>query len=131
VNEYEFTAADNVVIGRLALTAFVAGALSIVSGLLVVALAGWWLSAGDLAARVSALVIGASGALAVLFGAWLVKAASLFRRIVTTAGSDVALLMGAFRELAKIYKTQFWIWVGCFGLSVVSIIASLILRHAH
>jgi hypothetical protein len=111
---YEFTDDENRVFSRLVATARVAAVLNFVVAGIVVAVARWFAVTVD-----GAVILGAC-LFNVVFGVWKLRAAAQFRLIVTTRGSDIALLLSGFQELAKIYRTQ-WIII------LLSILATLAL----
>lgn len=131
MSEYEFTGEQNHVIHRLSLWARVAGILNVLLAAMLIATTARMLQhAGDhsfLTVVDAAIAIG-TALLTLLFGVWMLRAAGLFGQIVTTQGSDVSLLLRAFRELAKIYKTQFWLYMIAFGTVLVLIVVSIVLR---
>ncbi|HEX4492154.1 MAG TPA: DUF5684 domain-containing protein [Acidimicrobiia bacterium] len=119
--EYEFDADQNRVVASVARNARFAGAMNL---LLTAALvfasvklageAGWSLSEIGSALIVVAMAM----ALTVVYGIWLLRAASRFTKIVSTQGTDMAHLMLAFRELANIYQTQWWLYVISFVVGI-------------
>lgn len=50
----------------------------------------------------------ATGVCLVLIGAWLMSAATRFRDIVSTQGSDLTHLMAAIKKLTNVYVLQAW-----------------------
>ncbi len=131
MSEYEFTGEQNHVVHRLSLWARVAGILNLLLALMLAATTARLLQhAGDhrLLNVVEAAIAIGTALLTLLFGVWMLRAAGLFGQIVATQGSDVSLLMRAFRELAKIYRTQFWLYMIAFALVLVLIVVSIVLR---
>ena len=106
---YEFTDDENRVFSRLVATARVAAVLNFVVAGVVVAGVRWFDFSTPFRYTVDGAVIIGACLLNVVFGIWKLKAAAQFRLIVTTRGSDIALLLAGFRELAKIYRTQWMI----------------------
>jgi hypothetical protein len=51
------------------------------------------------------------GGVLILMGANLYGAASHFKRIATTKGSDIDNLMVAMKELVEVYAVQRWLWI--------------------
>lgn len=131
MSEYEFTGEQNHVIHRLALWARVAGVLNLVLALVLVGTTARMLSHlgvhSFFAVADSGIALG-TALLTALFGVWMVRAAGMFGQIVSTQGSDVSILMRAFRELAKIYRTQFWLYMIGFLLVLAFIIASIVIH---
>jgi len=84
----------------------------------------FWHITWPLLLPVTMVVVLFSAALLALFGVWLIRAAALLGNIVTTQGNDITHLMAAFRELAKIYRTQFWMWM----VGIVLIAVAIVLR---
>jgi hypothetical protein len=125
VSEYEFSNDENRVVGTLATVSRISGWLNLVlaAGMIVVCIkivsAASLVSGGG---ALTAVIVMFSAALLALFGVWLIRAASLLGNIVTTQGSDITHLMAAFRELAKIYRTQFWMWMVGIVLIGVAIV---------
>ncbi len=60
-----------------------------------------------------------------LIGIWTNNAASSFRLIVDTRGSDIDHLMGAIESLRKLYNLQFWLLIVAFILMVLAFIIGL------
>lgn len=60
-----------------------------------------------------------------LIGIWTNNAASSFRLIVDTKGSDIGHLMSALESLRKLYNLQFWLLISTLILMVLGIIVAL------
>lgn len=60
-----------------------------------------------------------------LIGIWTNNAASSFRLIVETIGSDINHLMSALESLRKLYNLQFWLLIISLILMVLAIIIAL------
>ena len=52
------------------------------------------------------------GAVLGLIGIWSTRAANEFGQVARTTGSDIAHLIGALREIKKLYDLQFWAFLG-------------------
>lgn len=66
------------------------------------------------------------GVLQIVIGIWTKQAAASFQKVVATEGSDIQNLMGALRELRKLYTLQYWIFLITFILVAVSIVIGLL-----
>ncbi len=81
---------------------------------------------------ISLFVMPAFGVLYMLFatvqlliGIWTNNAASSFRLIVDTKGSDISHLMSALESLRKLYNLQFWLLIVSLTLMVLAFIIGL------
>ncbi|WP_413167377.1 hypothetical protein ACL6C3_11885 [Capilliphycus salinus ALCB114379] len=108
---YEFSSSQNELIGDLAkkmnfvailLIAF--GTLGILTGVINIFTA---LGTAETAGIVLGNII--QGAFSLLIGIWTRNAAQAFKKIVTTAGTDIENLMMALGELRKLYTLQYWL----------------------
>ena len=108
---YEFSSSQNELIGDLAqkmnfvailLIAF--GILGILTGLINLFRA---LGTPETAGIVLSNII--QGVFSLLIGTWTRNAAKAFKKIVTTAGTDIENLMMALGELRKLYTLQYWL----------------------
>ena len=134
MSEYEFSQPENRVVRSLATVSRIAGWLDLLLAVAIVIVGGKIFSDDphSLYVVLDVIVVAFSSVFLALFGVWLIRGASHLSRIVTTQGNDVSHLMDAFRELAKIYRTQFWLWMVAIAFVAVSIILRLgihIARH--
>jgi hypothetical protein len=108
--EFEFDAAQNTVMVRLASTMRFVGIINLVGAVLYgfSGLVRLWLSfTQPSAANVATfLVVGSVSALFYFTGTWTTHAAGSFKHIATTAGSDISNLMSALGDLLKLYRLQ-------------------------
>lgn len=103
--EYEFSDADNHVIGDLASKMRFVGLMGIIFGVVLV-LGGLAACAGGSKTVGNGIGNFLQGILAILVGVWTRSAAGAFQRIVDTQGNDVFNLMAALTELRRIYGLQ-------------------------
>jgi hypothetical protein len=124
VSEYEFSAAENRSFARLVIAARVSGLLELALALAVLAVFAKLVSPKPSAAlSLDGMVVIGGCALTGVFGTWKLAAATQFRRIVITQGSDVSLLMNGFTHLARIYRTQWLVTLGVLGTAAIIAIA--------
>lgn len=62
----------------------------------------------------------------VLIGIWTTRAATSFRMIVESAGSDIQHLSNALDSLRKLYTLQFWILIVVIAFFVLGLLFSII-----
>jgi hypothetical protein len=67
------------------------------------------------------------GIIQVIIGFWTKQAATSFQLIVNTQGSDIQNLMGALRELRKLYTLQYWIFLVAVILVIIAIVLALLI----
>ncbi len=104
---YEFSPDQNAIFSRLAgAMRFVAIVMVLASGTVGIAAVFIGRSTVVGAAMVAPLAIAVA-----FLAAQLYQAATHFRRIVSTRGSDVEHLMAALDEMANAYLTQRWLWI--------------------
>ncbi|HEY1813859.1 MAG TPA: hypothetical protein VGG74_16015 [Kofleriaceae bacterium] len=121
--EYEFDILENEVIAGLARPMRFVGIISIVFGVLT--LIPTFLALGSFAGMLE--LFEAIALMAI--GGWLTGAASSFRDIVNTDGTDISNLMIALRKLRSAFTVQAWIMaIACFFI-VIDIV--LVLRAYH
>ena len=99
---YEFTGAQNQLIGTLAKRMKFVAIFFIVLGAIVAAGGLFSLSRG-----IEGIITIFMAALYIIIGIWTIKAADSFKKIVDTAESDVSYLMNALNELKKLYTLQY------------------------
>ncbi len=111
--EYEFSNSQNELIGDLAkkmnfvATLLIAlGVLALIAGIL--SLISVFTEPGPeaISAAINGLI---QGIFSLLIGTWTKNAASAFKQIVSTAGTDIENLMIALGELRKLYTLQYWL----------------------
>jgi hypothetical protein len=116
--QYEFDPEQNALIGSLAAKMRFVGLVLIALG--VLALLGSAATFRDV--RDGNLII--FGLLQVIIGVWTRSAASSFRQVVETKGSDITHLMDALDDLRKLYALQYWLVILAAVLLVVSLVAA-------
>ncbi|MDB9314823.1 hypothetical protein PN462_17045 [Spirulina sp. CS-785/01] len=117
--EYEFSQSQNSLIEDLAnKMRFVAYFLIAIS---ILAILG-----GLITILESGLATIMQGVVQLFVGIWTLNAASAFRRIVTTEGSDIENLMGALGELRKLYRLQYWLLVITLVAIVIIVLAFVV-----
>jgi sulfite exporter TauE/SafE len=99
---YEFTSAQNQLIGTLAKRMKFVAIFFIVLGAIVAAGGLFSLSRG-----IEGIITIFMAALYIIIGIWTIKAADSFKKIVDTAESDISYLMNALNELKKLYTLQY------------------------
>lgn len=96
---YEFTEAQNALLGKLASRMkFVAIFLLIAGGLTGI------VGIATLPGGVGSIIL---AAIYIVIGIWTLKAAGAFNEIVTTEKKDISHLMDALTELKKLYTLQY------------------------
>jgi hypothetical protein len=136
VSEYEFSEVENRVVASLARTCGIAGVLTVLLGVVVVGIGVGVIVKFGLPAELAADALGviAASTLFFLFGIWTIRASRRLRLVVTTRGNDVSHLLGGFRELRRVYRTQQWLLIICFCLFIVALIIGIVLfvrAHVH
>ncbi len=116
--DYEFDSNQNSIFSGLASAMRFVGTTSIVLGLVFFL----GVLGGDVFKIISALV---QGALSLVVGLWLRKAASSIDHIVTTEGNDVSNLMAAMVELRKVYRLQRVLIIVALAIMAVAFVAVL------
>jgi hypothetical protein len=116
---YEFTGAQNQLIGTLAkrmkfvaIFFIVLGAILAVSGLFTLNRGG--------------IVTIFMGALYIIIGIWTIRAANSFKQIVDTEASDISYLMNALNELKKLYTLQYVLAIIAIVFLGIVILAGII-----
>lgn len=61
----------------------------------------------------------------ILIGVWTLNAASSFKMIVETTGSDIAHLNNAIESLRKLYNLQFWLLIVTIIFFIIALILAL------
>lgn len=117
--QYEFSNSQNELIKNLADKMRFVGLFLIVSG--VLALLG-----GILTLRQGGFGNIFNGVFYIVLGFWTQKAASSFKLIVDTEGSDIENLMGALGELRKLYALQYWLLIILLIFLALGIVLGLI-----
>ncbi len=116
---YEFTDAQNQLIGTLAKRMKFVAIFFIVLGAIVAASGLFTLSRGG-------IVTIFMGALYIIIGIWTIKAADSFKKIVDTAESDISYLMNALNELKKLYTLQYVLVIIAIIFVGIAILAGII-----
>ena len=117
--QYEFSGSQNELIKNLAdkmrFVAYfliAAGVLGVIGGLVS-------LRAGGFGGIINGVVYA-------LIGVWTNSAASAFRRIVETQGSDIENLMGALGELRKLYTLQYWLLIIALVFIALALVVGIV-----
>lgn len=92
-------------------------------GLIVTAIGGFSMVAG-LSTQISVSQLIAA-VVYLLIGIFTVSAATSFRKVVQTQGSDISHLMEALRSLRKVYAILYW---GCL-IGLASLMAALVFSY--
>jgi uncharacterized membrane protein HdeD (DUF308 family) len=129
ISEYEFSSSQNELIGDLAKKMTFVATLLIVVGVIaliggVIILISAFSQPQSFPEAINALI---QGIFTLLIGTWTRKAGLGFKRIVTTAGSDIENLMGALGELRKLYTLQYWLVILLLVFVILSIVAGIVL----
>lgn len=117
---YEFDQSQNRLIRELAEKMRFVSYFLIALGVLFILLGIVRLRTGDFGSAIQ-------GILQVIIGFWTKQAATSFQLIVNTQGSDIQNLMGALRELRKLYTLQYWIFLIAVVLVVIAIVITLLI----
>lgn len=115
-SQYEFSPAQNVLIGSLASKMRFVGLFGLAIGILVL-LPGIF--------RFDPIAI-AVGVFYLLVALWTRSAGGSFRDVVDTQGADVSHLMNALESLRKLYTLTFWLAIVAIALLVVLLTAEVI-----
>lgn len=118
---FEFSAMQNENIRMLAKRMKFVGIFYIVVGVLLGIVALFMLFTVPFVSVVYVLATVAE----ILIGVWTLNAASSFRMIVETTGSDIAHLNNALESLRKLYNLQFWLLVVMIVLFIVGLIVGI------
>jgi hypothetical protein len=129
LSEYEFSSSQNELIGDLAKKMTFVATLSIVVGIVVliagiITLIAAFVEPIRFPEAINALI---QGIFFLLIGTWTRKAGLEFKRIVTTAGSDIENLMGALGELRKLYTLQYWLVILLLTFIILGIVAGIVI----
>lgn len=129
LSEYEFSSSQNELIGDLAKKMSFVAILSIAAGIVVlifgiITLVAAFAEPVRFSEAINMLI---QGIFFLLIGTWTRKAGLGFKRIVTTAGSDIENLMGALGELRKLYTLQYWLVILLLVFVILGIVAGIIL----
>ena len=65
------------------------------------------------------------GIVQIFIGVWTNKAASAFKQIVDTQGSDMENLMGALGELRKLYTLQYWLYIVALIFVAIGVVLAI------
>lgn len=117
---YEFTGAQNQLIGTLAKRMKFVAIFFIVLGAIVAASGLFTLSRG-----IEGIVTIFMGALYIIIGIWTIRAANSFKEIVDTEKSDISYLMNALNELKKLYTLQYVLTIIAIvflGIAILAVI---------
>lgn len=117
---YEFDQAQNRLIQELSEKMRFVSYFLIALGVLFILLGIVRLRTGGLGSTIQ-------GVLQVVIGFWTKQAAASFQLIVNTQGSDIQNLMGALRELRKLYSLQYWIFLIAVILILITIVITLLI----
>lgn len=122
---YEFTDAQNAVVGRLAKRMLWAGIIQIVFGAMQL-VGNCSVQAGEGKFSISS-TSGPFYIVIIIVGAMLVSASRSFRRIVTTQGNDIQHLMAAFTSLSRAALVEIisFIIIGIFALLLIALLVVL------
>lgn len=117
--QYEFSGSQNELIKNLAdkmrFVAYfliAAGVLGVIGGLVSLRTGGF----GGII----------NGVVYTLIGVWTNSAATAFRRIVQTQGSDIENLMGALGELRKLYNFQYWLLIIALVFIALALVVGIV-----
>lgn len=124
--EFEFGQAENQVFtGLAAAMRFVGGGSVVLAAVMILsALAGAALAGMRAMPYTVGQAVGA--AVMVISGVWLRGAARSIEQIVKTEGSDVSHLMGAMRDLARMFTLQRMVLIASFAVGALALVASVI-----
>jgi len=100
---YEFSEEENVELGNLSRVMIFVARFQVVLGVVLLAASG--LTAVESSWGVF-LALVSQGLLNVVVGIWVTRAGDSFREVVDTEGRDIPLLMGALRQLRKVFNLQ-------------------------
>jgi hypothetical protein len=117
---YEFTDAQNQLIGTLAKRMKFVAIFFIVLGAIVAASGLFTLSRG-----IEGIVTIFMGALYIIIGIWTIRAAISFKQIVDTEQSDISYLMNALNELKKLYTLQYVLMIIAIIFMAIAILAGI------
>lgn len=118
---YEFTAAQNHLIGTLAKRMKFVAIFFIVLGA-IIAVGGLF----SLSRGIEGIATIFMGALYIIIGLWTIRAADSFKKIVDTAQSDISYLMNALNELKKLYTLQYVLVIIAIIFLGIVILAAII-----
>ena len=102
--EYEFSHSENMVIGQCSHRARIFGILCAISGVIELIAAGATLFA--LSGGMATAFLLPAGAFNLVLGIYLTRASTNLSLVVTTAGNDVTLMMGALQQLSRAFFVQ-------------------------
>lgn len=124
--EFEFGAAENEVFTRLAGSMRFVGTASIALAVLTILSAAASGATGGM--RALPFIVGESvgAAVMVVMGVWLRGASQSIAAIVSTEGRDVAHLMRAMGDLARMFLLQRTIFIVAFVVFALAIVASIL-----
>lgn len=130
MQEYEFTNRQNELIEDLSkkmnfvgILMIVGAVLSLISGVVVLVMS---VSQG-IVVDFSPII---QGVLLLFVGLWTRNAARAFRRVVSTTGTDIENLMGALRELRKLYTLQYWLALVALIFLAIGLVIALVVSLA-
>lgn len=124
--EYEFAEAESQVFLGLARSMRFVGMAQGIMGvaLFLVAVAHTWM--GGPPALLSSAPMALTGALSLVTGVWLRRAADPVERIATTRGDDIRNLMEAMRALSQMFSLQRAYFMAAAVLFVASLVAAVL-----
>jgi len=121
MTEYEFDSNQNEVLENLSnIMSFVAiflivlGTITGLSGLATIA-------KGGIANLFTAVIY-------IVIGAWTKKAATSFKMIVDTEGSDISNLMNALNQLKNLYSLQYFLMIILIVIIIFGVVITLSVR---
>ncbi len=128
--EYEFSNNQNTLIQDLArkmnfvaILMIAGGALGILAGVIVLFVGSTNANTTEgVHLDFSSLV---QGAFLLILGIWTRNAASAFKRVVNTTGRDIENLIGALRELRKLYALQYWLAIVLLVLLAIALVITI------
>lgn len=118
---YEFTPAENHVIGRTGGRVWLWGVLTLVGGFLTVAVAMLTFLTGGAVGAAIGVVYGLLALIPILVGLHFIRAGSALKAVVATAGEDVAHLLDSLENLGTALLIQIVaaiVWVLLFVLMI-------------
>lgn len=116
---YEFDQAQNRLIRELSQKMSFVGYFLIALGVLLILV-------GIVRFRIGGFGNLIQGVIQIIIGIWTKQAATSFQLIVNTQENDIQNLMGALRELRKLYTLQYWIFLIAVILLAFAIVIALI-----
>lgn len=124
--QYEFDASENEVFAHLASAMRFVGTASVALAavMFLSSLAGGALN--GLRSLPFGLAQAVGAAVMAVTGVWLRGASRAVEQIVKTEGNDVAHLMGAMRDLTRMFALQRTIFIASFAVGALALVASVV-----